>query len=482
MPLRSLVWLRRDLRLNDNRALAAATDSSERTAIAFVFDTAILNALPDRADTRVAFIHQSVKELDEALARHGSRLIVLHGDPLEEIPALAARLGVEEVHASHDDDPYALARDAAVAGRLKEQGRVLRTVKDCVVYERREVLSQAGEPLKVYTPYMKAWKARFQEQDIAASDPDLTRLWPKDDLAGEKTGPIPLEDMGFVPAEPWLPAGERAGMLRLEEAAAKIGAYHELRDFPALDATSGLSAHLRFGTISIRSAFRTALSLGRLGEGPKGAEKWLNELIWREFYHMILACFPHVVDSPFQRQYAGLQWPGSLEDFGAWAEGRTGYPIVDASMRCLNQTGWMHNRLRMIAASFLTKDLLVDWRKGEEWFARKLLDFELASNNGGWQWAASTGVDAQPYFRVFNPVLQSRKFDAQGAFIRKWCPELAGFEDADIHAPWEAGPFAQASAGCVIGLDYPAPVVDHFVQKEKAIALFRSAGMDLPGR
>jgi deoxyribodipyrimidine photo-lyase len=247
-----------------------------------------------------------------------------------------------------------------------------------------------------------------------------------------------------------------------------IDNYNETRDFPALDATSGLSVHLRFGTVSVRECFRKAID-----RNSEGARTWISELIWREFYQMILDRFPHVKREAFKREYNDLQWEGTEAQFAAWREGRTGYPLVDAAMRHFNRTGWMHNRLRMVVAMFLTKDLLVDWRKGERYFARYLLDYDAAANNGGWQWCASTGVDAQPYFRVFNPILQSKKFDPDGAFIREHVPELRGFSNARIHWPVDASPVEQADAGCIIGTDYPAPIVEHAAQKEKAVAMFQ---------
>jgi deoxyribodipyrimidine photo-lyase len=275
-----------------------------------------------------------------------------------------------------------------------------------------------------------------------------------------------LSEIGFRPNGLWLKPGTAGAQERLSAFLAKIDRYKSERDFPALDSTSGLSVHLRHGTVSVRQCFREAVALQ--GNGPS---KWLDELVWREFYHMILANFPHVVDRPFRDEYDTLEWPGTQEAYEAWEEGRTGYPLVDAAMRCLRATGWMHNRLRMVTAMFLTKDLLVDYRRGESLFARWLLDFELASNNGGWQWSASTGVDAQPYFRIFNPILQSRKFDPEAVFIKQWCPELAGFEPELAHWPHDAGPIEQLAAGCQLGKDYPRPIVDHSVQRQLAIEL-----------
>lgn len=456
-----LCWIRRDLRLHDHRALYEATNSDSKVAVVFVYDKVILDQLTDPADKRLTFIQESLRELDEGLQKTGSRLITLYGNPVDEIPALAHQLGAESVYASHDDDPYALKRDAEVGRRLASRGIQLKTFKDCVVFERSEVVNQAGLPFRVFTPYSKAWKLKLTQIDLRDFRPKLEALLPRALIAPELPGLRSYQEIGFDKSGLWLEPGSRAGQERLEDFLTRIYSYKEERDFPALDSTSGLSVHLRHGTVSIRECVRASLS-----QDSEGASKWLDELIWREFYHMILSLFPHVTSEPFQPQYRDLEWPGSVEHFEAWKAGMTGYPIVDAAMRCLKQTGWMHNRLRMICASFLTKDLLVDWRQGEAWFAETLLDFELASNNGGWQWSASMGVDAQPWFRIFNPKLQSQKFDPKGDFIRRWVPELAELANEEVHAPWEArGMFGPA--------DYPRPIVDHHTQKELALNLLR---------
>lgn len=457
---RALCWLRRDLRLSDNTALAEATANAKEVVVAFVFDTTILGALLDRDDRRVSFIHRSLTELDGKLRGLGSCLVVRYGDPKVEIPRLAADLSIDAIYTARDFEPSAVERDAEVqAGSKAEFNLVL----DQVVQAPEAIRSQLGEPYKVFTPYSKAWHAAYNPPLVAERQSDLSKLAPKS-LLDHHIHPWSLDDLGFSAAELWLEPGEDAARARLREFVPKMGAYGEFRDFPALSATSGLSVHLRFGTLSIREAMRTAI-------GHSNATKWLTELLWREFYAMILATFPHVVDEPFQSMYQGLEWPGETAAWQAWCDGQTGYPLVDAAMRCLKSTGWMHNRLRMVVASFLTKDLLVNYRLGEAHFARYLLDFDLASNNGGWQWAASTGVDAQPYFRIFNPILQSKKFDPDGQFIRQWCPELTCFPNNHIHFPAEAPLFEQMEAGCVIGTDYPAPIVDHATQKELAVRL-----------
>lgn len=446
----ALVWLRRDLRVDDQTALAKATSEYERVHVVFVYDTVILDALPSRRDTRVTFIHQSVEDVAQSL---GGRIDVLHGDPLDLIPEFVAKLGVQAVVAAHDDDPYALKRDAAVAGAMSAE---FVTVKDHVVFERQEVLNSEGLPFKVFTPYRNAWMSKLTPRDIQERTPDLSRVAP----AQSPNRPT-LPDIGFEDAQPWILGGSKEARDRLNTFLSKIDDYKEHRDFPHPLSTSTLSADLRHGTVSIRELVRLAQS--------KNATKWLDELVWREFYHMILANFPRVVSEPFRPEFRNVQWPGNPSHFEPWKWGQTGYPLVDAAMRCLNATGWMHNRLRMVAAMFLTKDLLLDYRLGEEWFAEKLLDFELASNNGGWQWSASTGVDAQPWFRIFNPVLQSRKFDPGGAFIKTWCPELKDLDETTLHWPHDLTLMEQLAANCELGKDYPHPIVDHSVQRESAL-------------
>ncbi len=459
---KAICWIRRDLRLTDHAPLEAATRLAKQVAAVFVFDTTILEKLEDRGDKRLTFIHRSLEELDRKLRRSGSRLVVLHGDPRAEIPSLARKLNAEAVFAGKDYEPMAIERDASVRQNLVPAQFV--TLKDHVVFEGLEVATREGHPYRVYSPYKKAWLAQLRPSDAAEARPDYRNLWPREDLdrlVTESCLPS-IEKLGFERQELWLDPGEDAAQVRLSEFVRRLPRYREDRDYPGIEGTSGLSAHFRFGTLSIRTALRAALG----NPGP-GSDKWLSELIWREFYQMILDRFPYVVQRAFQQEYEGIEWPGDPEHFEAWKAGQTGFPIVDAAMRCLNATGWMHNRLRMVAASFLVKDLLVDWRLGEAYFARKLLDFDLAQNNGGWQWCASTGVDAQPAYRIFNPVLQSRKFDPDGRFIRQWCPELAHLSDSLIHWPHEEG--------TLFGPDYPKPIVRHEVQRVQALNLLSSA-------
>jgi deoxyribodipyrimidine photo-lyase len=457
--VRALVWFRRDLRADDHAALHHALRAAETVYCAFVLDTTILAPLP-RADRRVEFIRESLAVLDHALVQRGGGLIVLHGDPVVEIPRLAHELGVQAVYANHDDEPYAQARDGRVRALLATSGIDFRTRKDHVIFEREEVMTAAGTPFSVFTPYRRAWLARLTPTDLAAHDTTSGpgRLAPA-------RGSVPtLAQIGFRETNlcDFVTPGAAGAERLLTEFLTRMDRYQEARDYPGVRGPSYLSVHLRFGTLSIRAAARAAHERAR--NGSKGAETWLSELIWREFYHQVLFHHPHVVDHPFKREYEAIEWErGKRADelFAAWCEGRTGYPLVDAALRQLNATGYMHNRLRMVAASFLTKDLGLDWRRGERYFALHLNDFDLAANNGGWQWAASTGCDAQPYFRIFNPETQSRKFDAAGAFIRRYVPELALLPDDAIHAPWRARPLELAAAGIELGKTYPLPVVNH---------------------
>ncbi len=466
----SIVWFRRDLRFDDHAALHHALRGSSKVFCVFVFDTDILAALP-RDDRRVQFIHASLAELDARLRAWGAYLIVRHGRAADEIVKLAAELDAESVFANHDYEPAAIARDREVQRRLREDGRSLQTFKDQVVFEKDEVLTQAGGPFSVFTPYKNAWLKRLAAHPEALK-PFETEAW-AGALAKAPAGHrLPaLEELGFAPhPEPVEPAGMHGARQLLDAFLQHIDAYHVQRDFPALDSTSRLSVHLRFGTLSVRRLVR--LLTDKTGDG---ARTWLSELIWREFYMMILQRHPRVVTQSFKAAFDKVVWEEGAradEAFAAWCEGRTGYPLVDAAMAQLNRSGFMHNRLRMVTASFLTKDLGIAWLRGERYFAEKLNDYELSSNNGGWQWAASTGCDAQPWFRIFNPVTQSKRFDPDGAFIRRWLPQLGKLEGAAIHAPWLAKPALLERAGLVLGRDYPHPIVDHEQARAATLARF----------
>lgn len=460
----ALVWLRRDLRLFDHAALYHALKQCTQVAAVFIFDTEILAQLP-RRDSRVAFIWQCLLQLKTGLMAHGSDLIVRHGKATEEIPRLARERNAAAVYVNHDYEPAAVLRDATVGRELAASGIAFHSYKDQVIFEKDEILTQAGGMYSVFTPYKRNWLAKLNDAHLQSYpvQPYLQHL------AKFTGGDLPsLAELGFEECDvDAFKPGMNGGEILFDDFCARIARYRETRDFPAVKGPSYLSVHLRFGTVSIRELARTAWKIG-----GDGAETWLSELIWREFYQQILWHRPDVVEHAFKPEYDALPFPNNRALFAAWCEGQTGYPIVDAGMRQLNQTGYMHNRLRMITASFLVKDLLVDWRWGERYFAERLIDYDLAANNGGWQWAASTGCDAQPYFRIFNPVTQSQRFDKEGAFIRRYCPELSYLDDKAIHAPWQSDQVSLERRN--IGTRYPKPVVDHAVARLAALTLFKS--------
>ncbi|MBI5899558.1 MAG: deoxyribodipyrimidine photo-lyase [Rhodocyclales bacterium] len=463
----ALVWFRRDLRSNDHAALHHALLAHSRVHCVFVFDTTILDPLP-RRDRRVEFILRAVEELDAALRALGGGLIVRHGDPRDEIPRLATELGAGAVFVNRDYEPAARARDEEVKRRLASAD--FHEFKDQVIFERDEVMTRGGTPFSVFTPYRNAWLKRLTPAELnpLPVEPHAARLAPPRE--GER---LPtLAELGFeatdLPAL-CLPTGMSGAQALFRDFVDRIDDYAATRDYPAVKGCSCLSPHLRFGTLSIRQ-----LAAHAHGHGGRGAQTWLSELIWRDFYHAILWHHPRVVTQCFKPEFDKLRWDDGPDLFAAWCQGRTGYPLVDAAMRQLLHAGWMHNRLRMITASFLSKDLGLDWRLGEAWFAAKLLDFDLAANNGGWQWAASTGCDAQPWFRIFNPVTQSEKFDPEGRFIRRHVPELANVPAKFIHAPWTMTTVQQAACGLVIGRDYPAPVVDHALARARSLERYKA--------
>ena len=466
----ALVWFRRDLRSDDHAALHHALRAARRVWCVFVFDRDILDTLP-RSDRRVEFIHDSVVELNQRLAeltpQPGGGLIVRHGWATDEIPRLARALHVQAVYTNHDDEPAALHRDAKVRGALADAGIALHTSKDHVVFERSELLTGSGKPYSVFTPYKNAWLQKLEPVFVKAY-PVATHAESLAALPAEAPAGVPtLEQLGFTRTNLHalkIPTGASGARSLLADFMARIDDYEATRNFPAVKGPSYLSVHLRFGTVSIRELAGLAWARAQAQPSLPGAAVWLSELVWRDFYHQILHHHPRVVGACFRPEYDRIKWEhGKHADtlFTAWCEGRTGYPLVDAAMLQLKQTGYMHNRLRMVVASFLTKDLGIDWRRGEAYFAEHLNDFDLAANNGGWQWAASTGCDAQPWFRIFNPVSQSEKFDAAGKFIRRYLPQLAALPDDMIHAPWLARPVDLAAANIVLDRDYPRPVVQH---------------------
>ncbi len=466
---KSLVWFRRDLRLFDHAALYHALRQSRQVYCVFIFDRAILDGLP-RRDRRVEFILDSVIELSQELRSKGGRLIVRHADATKEIPALAEQLGVDAVFVNRDYEPHAVSRDAMVADELRGAGRQLLAFKDQVIFETDEVLSQAGKPFSVFTPYKNAWLKKLH----LAGDDFFLKAYPVETYCTRLANPPPsvcgdmpaLADMGFEKTNLsalGMPTGMSGAETLLREFGSRVNQYHTARDFPAVKGPSYLSVHLRFGTVSIRGLARKAVDAMRL-QGCNGSATWLSELIWRDFYFMILYFHPHVAERCFKPEYDAIPWESGEQAqmlFNAWCTGATGYPLVDAAMAQLNETGYMHNRLRMVTASFLIKDLGIDWRSGDRYFAERLNDFDLSANNGGWQWAASSGCDAQPYFRIFNPITQSQKFDAEGKFIRRYLPHLSSLPGKYIHAPWLAPAPVLQQAGLVLGRDYPLPVIQH---------------------
>jgi len=422
----TVFWFRRDLRLQDNAGLFHALNENKDVVPIFIFDTTILDKLEDKADRRVEFIHHSLTVMQQQLEEVGSSLLIFYGDPIEIFKSLKPKA----VYTNHDYEPYARKRDEQVRNILSQAGVDFKTFKDQVIFEKEEVTKDDGKPYTIFTPYSRKWKSLITSAHL--------KSYPTESHFGSfkkiKAVPLPsLEEIGFEATG--LPFPERVIKQSIVEK------YDQQRNFPAIEGTTKLSVHLRFGTVSIRKLAQLA---------QKKNEVWLNELIWRDFYHMILWHFPEVEKKVFKPAYDHIAWRNNEKEFKAWCEGKTGYPIVDAGMRELNNTGFMHNRVRMIVASFLIKHLLIDWRWGEAYFAKKLLDFDLAANNGGWQWAASSGCDAAPYFRVFNPTLQTEKFDPELKYIRKWVPELGT-------------------------KDYPKAIVDHKFARDRVLKVYKEA-------
>lgn len=424
-------WFRRDLRLEDNAGLFRALTSGLPVVPIFIFDSVILDKLEDKQDARVQFIHQQLVSLQEVFVKMGSSLRVFHGNPVEVWDSIFENWSVAEIYTNRDYERYALERDEIIKEKANQKGIAFYTEKDQVIFEKNEILSGTNTPYTVFTPFSKKWKATLATTPFTffETEKHFARFYKSEEI------PIPsLSEIDFAPSALEIPPKTIS--------LATIKKYDETRDIPSIAGTTRLSIHLRFGTLSIRKLVDIA---------QRTNEKWLNELIWRDFYMYISHHFPHIHEGKaFRKEYDFIEWRNNESEFDKWCKGKTGFPIVDAGMRELNATGFMHNRVRMITASFLVKDLLIDWRWGEKYFAQKLLDFEFASNNGGWQWAAGSGCDAAPYFRVFNPTAQAQKFDPSFKYIKKWIPEWG--------TPY-----------------YPAPMVDHAKARDRVLAAYQTA-------
>ncbi|MBT8213252.1 MAG: DNA photolyase family protein [Acidimicrobiia bacterium] len=445
MPDRSIVWFRRDLRLGENPAWAHGTLDSTTVLPLFVVDPTLMRSAGDYRRTQLV---AHLRGLDEQLRARGGRLHVVEGDPVDVVARIA---GDSAVYWNDDYTPYARQRDSAVSAALGDR---VQRFPGSVVQAPGTLLTGAGNPYRVFTPYSKRW---FEAPVHRAPD--------------EGTAAVTDDPGSGIPdaGEPLMTGGELAAVERLERFVAEVDVYPETRDRPDLDATSRLSADLKFGTLS------PVQVIGRIGSASDGARAFVRQLCWRDFYATVMDAFPHTVGAAMRPEYDAIKWRNDQEEFEAWCAGRTGYPIVDAGMRQLSGEGWVHNRVRMIVASFLVKDLLVDWRMGERFFRQWLVDGDVAQNVGNWQWVAGTGADASPYFRIFNPVTQSKKFDPNGDYIRRWVPELSELGNAHIHSPWESGPLELAAAGISLGDTYPLPIVDHGEARERCLQVYQAA-------
>ncbi|MDH2910405.1 MAG: deoxyribodipyrimidine photo-lyase [Candidatus Eremiobacteraeota bacterium] len=480
-PRRSILWLRRDLRLRDNVALAEAAEASDEVALAFVLDPVLLRSERMGAPLVQAFF-SALASLRAELRARGSDLALLEGDFAEQLTAFAGRIGAGALCYNEDYEPGAIERDARVRERLEAAGIAVHASLDHVYFDADEVRTESGAPYRIFTPYKRRWldqHALAPRMPVRSNRASAQKLLARAEIGATRDLPEP-EEYGHHSSAAYPTCSEADAGARLDRFLAEGGAsdgYALQRDLPAVDGTSRLSPDLRAGTIGIRTCVARACAAmeGASAKRRASLDVWLSELIWRDFYQQILRNYPHVASAPFLPATAAIPWREDESVFRAWCEARTGYPIVDAAMQQLNTTGWMHNRLRMIVASFLSKDLLLNWQWGERYFERQLADADLAQNNGGWQWAASTGTDAAPYFRIFNPVLQGQRFDPEGAFVRAMLPALRSVPTKYVHAPWQMPPLVQRESGCIIGEDYPAPIVDRTETKTRVLAAFSAA-------
>lgn len=466
----SIWWIRRDLRITDNQALFAAQNNSDQVIPVFILDQFLWNS-PYVGEKRINFLLNGLRSLDQDLRKIGSRLIVQSGDPVQSLQKLFKETSADCIYAEEDFSQYARRRDKKIQQMLP-----LKLTNGLTAYHPMEMIKKDGTPYTIYSPFMRYWKSRPRPK-ASQVIPAPTQI---NSPARLTSTPIP-DNSETYSGIPYL-AGEQRAQEQLsnfvEGTNPAIFNYAESRDRPDLNNTSGLSPYLRFGMVSTRQAVVTAFAcideaVGN--EAQKSAEVWLNELIWREFYFSILYHFPFVAKQSFRSNLRNIQWANNEEDFTAWTEGKTGFPFVDAGMRQLKKIGWMHNRTRMVVASFLTKNLLIDWRWGERWFMEHLIDGDPASNNGGWQWTAGTGTDAAPYFRIFNPISQSKRFDPDGKYIRQWLPELRNVPDDFIHEPWIMPYSLQSKIGCHIGIEYPAPIIELAWSRQRALEIYGAA-------
>ncbi len=448
-------WIRRDVRLHDNPALQAALEHAETVIPVFIMDAKLLSHSNPRRNT---FLFENLRQLEKELQQLGSHLIVRRGNPRDCLQEILQESNAQMVFAQRDHSPYAQIRDADIAAVLP-----LTLTAGITIQPESMIRKKDGTPYTIFTPFARAWMEHLDS--ITLFDPP-TRFQPVPDLRSE---PIPLSQPDTL-----FPAGEQSALQRLRSfLSSQVRSYHQNRDLPAEAGTSYLSPSFHLGVLSSRLAFHEAQSLALSVPEQSDIGTWINELLWREFFIMILANFPRVAKGPFREKFTSLQWNNDEQGFSAWKKGLTGYPFVDAGMRQLQEIGWMHNRVRMVAASFLCKDLLVNWQWGEEWFLQNLIDGDLAANNGGWQWSAGTGTDAAPYFRVFNPITQSKRFDSDGKYIRQWLPELSSVPAQYIHTPWKMPLDVQQDCGCMIGAHYPPPLIDHATARQRILSAYR---------